>query len=163
MALYDNDDATLDDLREAVTTLEDVERIARRVLGGRIRSQGAMRKPQERREPRSAPAKTPSPTSRRRSSTRPSPPPRRPSPPQRSRSGSGGTRSSGRARRTTQDRADAGRRSHWATHRPGAVADHGGAGVSILLWRSRSCPFASSTPAGPTENDAWTRQSTASR
>ena len=26
--------ATLDDIREAVTTLEDVERIARRVLGG---------------------------------------------------------------------------------------------------------------------------------
>ena len=26
--------ATLDDLREAVTTLEDVERITRRVLGG---------------------------------------------------------------------------------------------------------------------------------
>ena len=27
-------DATLDDVREAVTTLEDTERIARRVLGG---------------------------------------------------------------------------------------------------------------------------------
>ena len=33
-ALYNDDDATLDDLREAVTTLEDTERIARRVLGG---------------------------------------------------------------------------------------------------------------------------------
>ena len=33
-ALYKIDDATLDDLREAVTTLEDTERIARRVLGG---------------------------------------------------------------------------------------------------------------------------------
>ena len=33
-ALYKDDGATLDDLREAVTTLEDVERIARRVLGG---------------------------------------------------------------------------------------------------------------------------------
>ena len=33
-ALYHDDDATLDDLHEAVTTLEDVERIARRVLGG---------------------------------------------------------------------------------------------------------------------------------
>jgi len=33
-ALYRDDRATLDDLREAVTTLEDVERIARRVLGG---------------------------------------------------------------------------------------------------------------------------------
>ena len=31
---YKNPGATLDDLREAVTTLEDVERIARRVLGG---------------------------------------------------------------------------------------------------------------------------------
>ena len=33
-ALYRDDVATLDDLREAVTTLEDAERIARRVLGG---------------------------------------------------------------------------------------------------------------------------------
>ena len=33
-ALYINPAATLDDLREAVTTLEDTERIARRVLGG---------------------------------------------------------------------------------------------------------------------------------
>ena len=33
MALYRDDDATLDDIREAVTTLEDVERIARRVFG----------------------------------------------------------------------------------------------------------------------------------
>ena len=33
-ALYRADDATLDDLREAVATLEDTERIARRVLGG---------------------------------------------------------------------------------------------------------------------------------
>ena len=33
-ALYMDADATLDDLREAVTTLEDVERIARRVFGG---------------------------------------------------------------------------------------------------------------------------------
>ena len=33
-ALYHDDSATLDDLREAVTTLEDVGRIARRVLGG---------------------------------------------------------------------------------------------------------------------------------
>ena len=31
--LYKADSATLDDLREAVTTLEDAERIARRVLG----------------------------------------------------------------------------------------------------------------------------------
>ena len=33
-ALYKADGATLDDLREAVTTLEETERIARRVLGG---------------------------------------------------------------------------------------------------------------------------------
>ena len=34
IALYEDASATLDDLREAVTTLEDVGRIARRVLGG---------------------------------------------------------------------------------------------------------------------------------
>ena len=34
MALYRDTGATLDDLREAVTTLEEIERIARRVLGG---------------------------------------------------------------------------------------------------------------------------------
>ena len=33
-ALYHAPSATLDDLREAVTTLEDAGRIARRVLGG---------------------------------------------------------------------------------------------------------------------------------
>ena len=33
-ALYTDPGATLDDLREAVTTLEDTERIARRVMGG---------------------------------------------------------------------------------------------------------------------------------
>ena len=33
-ALYKDANATLDDLREAVTTLEDAERIVRRVLGG---------------------------------------------------------------------------------------------------------------------------------
>ena len=33
-SLYRNPGATLDDLREAVKTLEDAERIARRVLGG---------------------------------------------------------------------------------------------------------------------------------
>ena len=33
-SLYLNDGATLDDLREAVTTLEEIERIARRGLGG---------------------------------------------------------------------------------------------------------------------------------
>jgi hypothetical protein len=34
MALYKDPDATLDDLREAVETYEDTERIARRVFGG---------------------------------------------------------------------------------------------------------------------------------
>ena len=34
MALYEDEGATLDDLREAVTTLEDAGRRARRVLGG---------------------------------------------------------------------------------------------------------------------------------
>ena len=34
MALYMDPSATLDDLREAVTTLEDTGRTARRVLGG---------------------------------------------------------------------------------------------------------------------------------
>ena len=34
MALSEDDAATLDDLREAVTTLEEIEGIARRVLGG---------------------------------------------------------------------------------------------------------------------------------
>ena len=33
VVLYDNPGATLDDLREAVTTLEGVERTARQVLG----------------------------------------------------------------------------------------------------------------------------------
>ena len=33
-ALYKDDDATLNDFREAVAILEDAERIARRVLGG---------------------------------------------------------------------------------------------------------------------------------
>ena len=33
-ALYENPSATLDDLREAVTTLEETARTARRVLGG---------------------------------------------------------------------------------------------------------------------------------
>ena len=32
--LFEDDGATLDDLREAVTTLEETERTARRVLGG---------------------------------------------------------------------------------------------------------------------------------
>ena len=34
MALYMDAGATLDDLREAVTTLEEIKRTARRVLGG---------------------------------------------------------------------------------------------------------------------------------
>jgi hypothetical protein len=34
MLYFDTGRATLDDLRDAVTTLEDIERIARRVFGG---------------------------------------------------------------------------------------------------------------------------------
>ena len=34
MALYEDPGATLDDLREAVATLEDTERTSRRVMGG---------------------------------------------------------------------------------------------------------------------------------
>jgi hypothetical protein len=34
VALYGNTAATLDDLREAVTTFDEIERIARRVFGG---------------------------------------------------------------------------------------------------------------------------------
>ena len=45
-ALHDDEDATLDDLREAVTTLEDAEITARRMLGGAhpttTRLQGAL-------------------------------------------------------------------------------------------------------------------------
>ena len=40
-SLYRDDGATLDDLREAVTTLEEIERSARQVMGGahpRVRS-----------------------------------------------------------------------------------------------------------------------------
>ena len=33
-SLYEDDSATLDDLREALTTLEETGRVARRVLGG---------------------------------------------------------------------------------------------------------------------------------
>ena len=34
VVIYQDTDATLDDLREAVTTLEEIERTARRVMGG---------------------------------------------------------------------------------------------------------------------------------
>jgi hypothetical protein len=34
VTLYEDPGATLDDLREAVATLEEIERISRRVLGG---------------------------------------------------------------------------------------------------------------------------------
>ena len=34
MAILRDDDATLDDVREALTTLEEIEPIARRVFGG---------------------------------------------------------------------------------------------------------------------------------
>ncbi len=42
MVLYLDPDATLDDLREAVATLEDTERISRRVLGGAHPMTGAV-------------------------------------------------------------------------------------------------------------------------
>ena len=44
MALYDDPDATLDDLREAVTTLEETARTGRRVLGGAHPLVGAFEK-----------------------------------------------------------------------------------------------------------------------
>ena len=43
-ALYKDPNATLEDLREAVTTLEDTERTARRVLGGAHPLTGALGK-----------------------------------------------------------------------------------------------------------------------
>ena len=56
--LFDDTGATLDDLREAVTTLEDAERIARRVLGGAHPATTLILGAScETREPRSAPAK----------------------------------------------------------------------------------------------------------
>ena len=42
LALCNDPDATLDDVREAVTTLEDTARIARRVLGGSHPTTGAI-------------------------------------------------------------------------------------------------------------------------
>ena len=50
-ALY-ADGATLDDLREAVTTLEDAERISRRVLGGAHPTQGGLSRTDIRRDAR---------------------------------------------------------------------------------------------------------------
>ena len=47
VALYSNDDATPDDFREAMTTLEETGRTARRVLGIRIRPQDGSRLPCE--------------------------------------------------------------------------------------------------------------------
>ena len=55
--LYRDDCATLEDLREAVTTLEDTERIARRVLGGSHPDACGLRKTCGTREPRSARAR----------------------------------------------------------------------------------------------------------
>ena len=56
-ALYKDDDATLDDLREAVTTLKDLEQIARRMLGNSTRPQKEFRPTCETHERRSTPAK----------------------------------------------------------------------------------------------------------
>ena len=52
-----NTDGTLNDLREAVTTLEDTDPIARRVLGGAHPLTRGIEKSLNTREPRSAPAK----------------------------------------------------------------------------------------------------------
>ena len=57
VALHEDPGATLDDLREAVTTLEDTDRIARRVLGGAHPLAAAFEEPCKTREPRSPPAK----------------------------------------------------------------------------------------------------------
>ena len=58
VALYQDDGATLDDVREAVTTLEETERTARRVLGGThptvVSIGGALRDSQEALDARSA-------------------------------------------------------------------------------------------------------------
>ena len=57
-ALYKDDDATPDDLREAVTTLEDTEPMARRVLGGAhpdvVRIEGTLREARARLRAREA-------------------------------------------------------------------------------------------------------------
>ena len=57
LALCEDANATLDDLREAVTTLENTERTARRVLGGAHPPAAALRGPCKTREPRSPPAR----------------------------------------------------------------------------------------------------------
>ena len=60
LALYLDTGATLDDIREAVTTLEDAERIARRVLGGAhptaVRIEHALREARAARRAREAPS-----------------------------------------------------------------------------------------------------------
>ena len=58
-SLYLNDGATLDDLREAVTTLEEIEPIARRVFGSMhpfaVQVEGNLRNAQEALRAREAP------------------------------------------------------------------------------------------------------------
>jgi tetratricopeptide (TPR) repeat protein len=94
VALYRDPCATLDDLREAVTTLEELERTARRVFGGAhphttkieaaLRKSRAALRAREDAEPVSAQELDAA-----------EPPPRRPSPTPRSRGGGGGRPSSG--------------------------------------------------------------------
>ena len=61
-ALYNDPGATLDDLREAVTTLEDAERIARRVFGSAHPTtagvEGALRAARAKLRTRETPSKT---------------------------------------------------------------------------------------------------------
>ena len=77
-ALYKDPAATLDDLREAVTTLEETDRRARRVLGGAHPLVAGMQVDCKRREPRSAPERHQRP--RIKTSRHPSTAPRRPRP-----------------------------------------------------------------------------------
>ena len=62
LALYRDPGATLDDLREAVETLEDAERIARRVLGSAHPTtagvEGALRAARAKLRTRETPSKT---------------------------------------------------------------------------------------------------------
>ena len=61
-SLYGDPSATLDDLREAVTTLEETERTARRVLGGAhpatAAHEGALRKARAALRARETPSET---------------------------------------------------------------------------------------------------------
>ena len=60
-ALYKDTSATVDDLREAVATLEEIERIARRVLGGAHPTTAGIEVSQENSRAALAARETPSP------------------------------------------------------------------------------------------------------